>query len=79
MCVCVFGISELKPELVGCEGVAYEYQAPCESDDEMEDLVQDLWGLDVQSDEDEDARFDDTDSEDGSVPDSPPPDDAQSM
>ena len=69
--------AEIDAGLVGSEGVAYVYHPSAESDEEMEELVQDMWGLAVTSDlEDGDSDGSVSDDED-SLPASPAPDDSQ--
>jgi len=35
-------IIEIDPAIVGAEGIGYRYEAPAESDEEMEDLAAEL-------------------------------------
>lgn len=36
----------------GAKSKAFEYKAPCDSDDEDDEIVKDIWGLTIQSDDD---------------------------
>lgn len=71
------GHTEVLPGLVGAEGVAYEYAAPPESDEELEELSHDLWALEVASEEDDVSESEDESDEEDNVSRSPPPDDAR--
>ncbi|XP_052078561.1 translation initiation factor eIF-2B subunit epsilon-like isoform X2 [Mytilus californianus] len=44
-------ITESSPDY-GAKSKAYEYRAPCDSDEEDEELRQDIWGLTLHSDDD---------------------------
>ncbi|XP_071088301.1 translation initiation factor eIF2B subunit epsilon-like isoform X1 [Haliotis cracherodii] len=70
---------DVTPEF-GSQSKAFVYRASCDSDDEDEDLVQDMWGLTVQSEEEDDdissIDSDVTDQDDISPSGSPIPDDA---
>lgn len=71
-------ITEIDRDLVGSEGAAYCYHVRADSDGEMDDLVQEVWGLSVHSDEDDASSLQsDEDDDDRSLPDSPPPDDTK--
>lgn len=64
----------------GSRGQAYLYSAPTESDDdEEENQVQDVWGLDNQSDDDDDVSSIDTDDESDLSSEGSLPDDEKSM
>ena len=68
-------------ELAGIEGSGYVYQVSgvADSDEELDDLAQDEWGVPVHSDADEGLSDVTTDDEDNrSIPSSPPPDDTKS-
>ncbi len=58
--------------------MAYEYHASVESDEEIEEIVHDVWGLTLQSDGDEGSESASEDEDRESLPDSPPPDDTKS-
>ncbi len=58
--------------------MAYEYHASVESDEEIEEIVQDVWGLTLQSDGDEGSESASEGEEGELLPDSPPPDDTKS-
>ena len=81
MTVTVFYISGVDHGLVGMEGAGYTYHVSgmVDSDEELDDLVQDEWGVPVHSDADEGLSDVTTDDEDNrSIPSSPPPDDTKS-
>ena len=61
--------------LIGVNGHAYLYQPPdTDGDDEMEDIIDDVWGLTVESDDDvSSSESEDEDEVDAST--TPPPDD----
>ena len=64
---------EVSPSLVGCEGVGYLYQPPCDEDDQ--DDILDVWPA-AAAESDEDAESDaETDSDQISPSSSPPPED----
>ncbi|VDI80077.1 translation initiation factor eIF-2B subunit epsilon [Mytilus galloprovincialis] len=44
-------VTESSPDY-GAKSKAYEYRAPCDSDEEDEELRQDIWGLTLHSDDD---------------------------
>lgn len=69
--------SEINPELVGSEGVAYEYSAPADSDDECDELAREMWACTLHSDEDDSSSIDSRLDDEDSLPASPPPDDAK--
>ena len=62
---------------MGNEGVAYEYAAPPESDEEQEELTPEVWALEVESEEEVDSSEEADSDEERSLHASPPPDDAR--
>ena len=60
-------------------GYAYHVSGISDSDEELDDLAQDEWGVPVYSDADEGLSDVTTDDDDNrSIPSSPPPDDTKS-
>jgi len=61
--------------LIGVNGHAYVYQPPAaDGDDEIEDIIDDVWGLTIESDDDvSSSESEDEDEVDAST--TPPPDD----
>ncbi|XP_064636779.1 translation initiation factor eIF2B subunit epsilon-like [Lineus longissimus] len=59
----------LNPGLVGAEGRGYVYTPMVDSEDEGEELVQEMWGLTIHSDDDEaeSSGMSDTDSEESDI------------
>ncbi|XP_013418621.1 translation initiation factor eIF-2B subunit epsilon-like [Lingula anatina] len=67
-------VKGLNPVLVGSQGVAYLYQPDAE-DSDNEDIIQDMWGLTIQSEEDDASSVGSMGSDELSPPSSPPADD----
>ncbi len=77
----VVSVVDVTPEF-GSKSKAFTYKASCDSDeDEDEEIVQGMWGLSFQSEEEEELSSmdsDGTDQDDISPSGSPVPDDAGS-